>query len=270
MKVTLSVIIVNYNGLQFLQNCFNSLNENLKEIEYEIIVFDNNSVDESAVFIKEKHPNIVFIESKQNLGFGVGNNRAVDFANGDYLLLINNDTIVLDALKPILDQLKSDNSIGVIGIKMLNKHQEYLQSAGNFPNPRNMFQLKKLLRLGKEFESGEFSKKSYEVDWMAGSFLMLSKKTYQEIGGFDHEYFMYVEDVDFCKKIADLGYKRIFLPTFSYIHFVGFSNSKNPLLIKGYEIYISKHCKGVNKLICQWALKTNKYIKSLKKNLKIE
>ena len=99
---------------------------------------------------------------------------------------------------------------------------------------------------------------------------MLSKKTYQEIGGFDNDYFMYVEDVDFCKKIADLGYKRIFLPTFSYIHFVGFSNSKNPLLIKGYEIYISKHRKGVNKLICQCALKTNKYIKSLKKNLKIE
>ncbi len=270
MKVTLSVIIVNYNGLQFLQNCFDSLIQNLNEINHEIIVFDNNSVDESIDFIKEKYPNVICIESKQNLGFGVGNNRAVSASKGDYLLLINNDTIVLDALKPVLEHLKSDNSIGAVGIKMLNKHKVYLQSAGNFPNPRNMFQLKKLLRLGKEFESGDFSNKSYEVDWMAGSFLMLTKQIYQEIGGFDNDYFMYVEDVDFCKKIANLDYKRIFLPYFSYIHFVGFSNSKNPLLIKGYEIYIAKHCNGLNKFICQCALITNKYIKSLKKNLKIE
>lgn len=266
----LSVIIVNYNGLQFLQNCFDSLIQNLNEINYEIILFDNNSVDESKVFIKEKYPNVICIESNQNLGFGVGNNRAVSVAKGDYLLLINNDTIVLDALKPILEQLKSDNSIGVIGIKMLNKNKEYLQSAGNFPNPRNMFQLKNLLGLGKEFEFGVFKKYSYEVDWMAGSFLILSKQIYQEIDGFDNDYFMYVEDVDFCKKISDLGYKRIFLPAFSYIHFVGFSNSKNPQLIKGYEIYIAKHCKGLNRTFCQFALIINKYVKRLKKSLKIE
>jgi GT2 family glycosyltransferase len=270
MNIELSVIIVNYNGLQFLQSCFDSLVQNLNEINYEIIVFDNNSVDESAVFIKERYPNVVFIESKQNLGFGVGNNRAVAAAKGDYLLLINNDTIVLDELKPILEHLKSDDSIGVIGIKMLNKQKDYLQSVGNFPNPTNMLQLKKLLLLGKEFEFGNFNKDSYEVDWMAGSFLMLSKQTYQEIGGFDKDYFMYVEDVDFCKKIANLGYKRIFLPDFSYIHFVGFSNSKNPQLIKGYEIYITKHCKGLNKFICQFAIKINNGVKNLKKNLKIE
>ena len=270
MNMELSVIIVNYNGLQFLQNCFDSLIRNLNEINYEIILFDNNSVDESKVFIKEKYPNVICIESNQNLGFGVGNNRAVSVAKGDYLLLINNDTIVLDALKPILEQLKSDNSIGVIGIKMLNKNKEYLQSAGNFPNPRNMFQLKNLLGLGKEFEFGVFKKYSYEVDWMAGSFLILSKQIYQEIDGFDNDYFMYVEDVDFCKKISDLGYKRIFLPAFSYIHFVGFSNSKNPQLIKGYEIYIAKHCKGLNRTFCQFALIINKYVKRLKKSLKIE
>jgi GT2 family glycosyltransferase len=270
MNIELSVIIVNYNGFQFLKNCIDSLIINLKEINYEIIIFDNNSVDESIDFIKEKYPNVICIESKQNLGFGVGNNRAVSDARGDYLLLINNDTIVLDNLKPILEHLKSDDSIGVIGIKMRNKQKDYLQSAGNFPNPINMLQLKKLLHLGKEFEFGIFNKDSYEVDWMAGSFLMLSKQIYQEIGGFDYDYFMYVEDVDFCKKIADLGYKRIFLPYFSYIHFVGFSNSKNPQLIKGYGIYITKHCKGLNKFICQCAIKINKGVKNLKKNLKIE
>lgn len=270
MNVDLSVIIVNYNGLKYLQECFYSLCDKLKNTSFEIIVIDNNSSDESTSFIKENYPNIFLIESKINLGFGKGNNEAVKYAKGKYLLLINNDTIVIDNLKPVLEHLKSDNSIGVVGIKMLNKHSEYLQSAGKFPNPRNMFQLKKLLRLGKEFETGIFNKNSYEVDWLAGSFLMLSKQIYQEIGGFDKDYFMYVEDVDFCKKIAESGYKRIFLPTFSYIHFVGFSNSKKPLLITGYEIYIAKHCKGINKFICQCAIKTNKHVKNLKKNLKIE
>ena len=82
--------ITEFTGLQFLQNCFDSLIRNLNEINYEIILFDNNSVDESKVFIKEKYPNVICIESNQNLGFGVGNNRAVSVAKGDYLLLINN------------------------------------------------------------------------------------------------------------------------------------------------------------------------------------
>ena len=270
MKIELSVIIVNYNGVHYLKDCIDSLYQNLSNIAFEIIILDNNSTDDSRAYLITNFPEVKLIESKINHGFGKGNNEAVKSAEGSYLLLINNDTIVLDALKPVLEHLKSDNSIGVIGIKMLNKNKEYLQSAGNFPNPRNMFQLKNLLGLGKEFEFGVFKKNSYEVDWMAGSFLILSKQIYQEIDGFDNDYFMYVEDVDFCKKISDLGYKRIFLPAFSYIHFVGFSNSKNPQLIKGYEIYIAKHCKGLNQTFCQFALIINKYVKRLKKSLKIE
>jgi GT2 family glycosyltransferase len=270
MNIELSVIIVNYNGINYLKECFDSLYDKLKNTSFEIIIIDNNSSDESCAYIKNNYPKIILIESKANLGFAKGNNETVKHAKGEYLLLINNDTIVLDDLFGVLDFLKSDNEIGVIGINMLDGNKEYLPAAGNFPNPRNMFQLKKLLDKGKEFKTGNFSKQSYEVDWLGGSFLLLSKKVYQEINGFDEDYFMYVEDVDFCKKIADLGYKRIFLPDFSYIHFVGFSNSKNPQLIKGYGIYITKHCKGLNKFICQCAIKINKGVKNLKKNLKIE
>jgi GT2 family glycosyltransferase len=270
MKIELSVIIVNFNGVQYLKECLDSLYQNLSDIAFEIIVLDNNSSDDSRNFLKNNFPDVKLIESKINLGFGKGNNEAVKAAQGSFLLLINNDTVVLDPISPALEILKSDTSIGVIGINMLNGKKEYLPAAGNFPNFNNMFQMKKLLQIGNEFNSGKFASEQYEVDWLGGSFLLLKKETYDQIKGFDEDYFLYVEDVDFSRKIANLGLKRIFLPNYSYIHFVGFTKAKNPMLIKGYEIYISKHFKGFDKLVIAAALKINKLVKTIKKAFKLE
>lgn len=260
----LSIIIVNYNGLNHLKNCFDSIAEKLTGISHEIIVIDNDSKDGSDQYIRENYPEVVLIASKVNLGFGKGNNLGVKYAKGEYLLLLNNDTIILSNLHSVLELLKNDERIGVIGINMLNAEKQYLQVTGHFPNPRNMFQLKKLLTQGKEFKSGNFSKDYYEVDWIGGSFIMIKKELYMRVGGFDEDYFMYVEDVDFCKKVANLGYKRVFLPKFSYIHFVGFNSFKNKFIIKGYEIYLSKHYKGMYKYLCQIAININKLVKTIK------
>lgn len=270
MNIQLSVIIVNYNGLRYLKQCFESLTQKLQGITFEIVVIDNDSKDGSCDYIKQNYPEIKLIESKVNYGFGKGNNEAVKTAKGEYLLLINNDTIVLDNLKPALDFINSDKTIGVIGINMRNAINEYIPAAGNFPNYRNMFQFQKLLDLGIEFKTGNFSKKHYEVDWLGGSFLLLSKETYNKIKGFDEDYFMYVEDVDFCKKIANLGLKRIFLPKLSYIHFVGFNSKKNPMLVKGYKIYIKKHFSGLNKIIISIILFINSTVKDIKLTIKTD
>lgn len=264
MNIEVSVIIVNYNGLKYLKECLESLYKNLEEITFEIIIIDNNSQDASCAFIKNNFPEIKLIESKINYGFGKGNNEAVKTAKGNYLLLINNDTIVLDKIKTVLNFIKNDNNIGVVGVNMLNNNKEYIPAAGNFPNLRNMFQLQKLLDLGKEFKKGKFSKESYEVDWLTGSFLFLSTETYQKINGFDEDYFMYVEDVDFCKKIANIGLKRIFIPNLNYIHFVGFHPKKNPMLIKGYKIYIQKHFSGLLKPTIYSVLLINLIVKEIK------
>jgi len=265
MDIELSVIIVNYNGLKFLKECFESLHRSLQGIAYEIVVIDNNSPDASCDFISQNYPEVVLIQSKDNLGFGKGNNAAVEHAKGEYLLLINNDTIVLDNLLPVLNIIKQDSSIGAAGIKMLDGNGNYLQGVGNFPKPGNLFRIKNISLMGPEFKTGNFSKERYEVDWLGGSFLMMPKKAYREIGGFDKDYFMYVEDVDFSKKLALKGYKRVFLPGYSYIHFVGYNKSKDPLIIQGFEMYIDKHTNGITKILSKLSLGFNKLVKRVKK-----
>uniref|UniRef100_UPI003752DD78 glycosyltransferase family 2 protein n=1 Tax=Flavobacterium sp. TaxID=239 RepID=UPI003752DD78 len=89
-----------------------------------------------------------------------------------------------------------------------------------------------------------------------------------KINGFDEDYFMYVEDVDFCKKIAKVGLKRVFMTSISYIHFVGFNTNKNPMLVKGYKIYIKKHFSGIQKIVISIILQINSFVKNIKLALK--
>lgn len=264
MQPLLSIIIVNYNGKKFLKDCLDSVYDQLGALPAEVIIIDNDSKDGSCALIKTQYPQVLLIESKINHGFGKGNNEAVKQAKGAYVLLLNNDTILLDPLPPLLDFIREDDSIGVLGINMLNAKKEYMPPGGNFPDVGNMFRFKKIFDNGKAFQTGVFEKESYDIDWLGGSFLLISKKLYDEIGGFDEDFFMYVEDVDFCKRIADKGLRRVFLPQFRYIHFVGFTAAKNKMLIKGLEIYIGKHFSGLPKLFISAALQVNRLVKNLK------
>lgn len=261
----LSIIIVNYNGMKYLKGCFDSLYDKLNGIDFEIIVLDNNSADNSLDYIKQSYPDVRLIESSENLGFGQGNNAAVEKAGGKYLLLINNDTIVQDNLLPAIEYLEKDSLVGAVGIQMLDGKGDYLIAAGNFPSPFNLIRLKSIFRMGPEFRSGSFSKDFYDVDWLTGSFLLMPKKVYGLIGGFDKDYFMYGEDVDLCKKIADAGYRRVLLPRMRYIHFVGYNKSRDHLVVKGHEMYISKHFSGLTKVAARAAIGFNKLVKRLKK-----
>lgn len=258
MKILVSVIIVNYNGEKFLKNCFDSLNKHLSNLIFEIIVVDNLSTDNSINFIKENYPDIKLIQSNTNLGFGLGNNLGVKHAEGEYIFLFNNDTILLNPIDECINLLATDKAVGLVGINMLNSEKKYLPSVGKFPNLKNMIFFNKLYYKSRSFITGNFNKKIYEVDWIAGSFLILSKTNYIKIGGFDKNYFMYVEDVDFSKKISQLKLKRCFIPHLKYIHYVGFSTSKNHLLIDGYLTYSKKYQKGITQFMISRILKLKK------------
>lgn len=267
MKPELSIVIVNYNGQRYLQDCFDSIYLQLKGVSFEIIVVDNDSKDDSCNFIKSNYPDVRLFETGINLGFGRGNNLGVSYAQGDFILLLNNDTIILNELSVVLDILKEDESIGVLGIKMLDSNSNYLPAFGKFPNFWNMMVLKKLLKFDYKSANGVFSNERYDVDWLGGSFLLMRRSVYKEVEGFDEDYFMYVEDVDFCRRIANKGYKIVFSTKCSYIHFVGFDVSKNPMLIAGYKMYINKHFYGFKKYLLLYALKMNETVKYLKQKI---
>jgi GT2 family glycosyltransferase len=261
MQLDLSIIIVNYNGKKYVEDCVESIQKTTIGLNYEIIILDNDSKDESCTFIKKYFPHVQLIESKINYGFGKGNNEAFKRANGTFILLLNNDTILLNQLLPVINHLREDDSIGAIGIEMLNGNQEILPAFGNFPSLANMFLMKKI-------QNNKAKKQEqFDVDWLTGSFVLMPRKVYEVVNGFDEDYFLYVEDVDLCRRIANANYRRVFFPQYKYIHFVGFNASRNPLLVKGYEIYITKHFSGLYKDLISFALGINKCVKRVKQFL---
>ena len=265
MKMELSVIIVNYNGLKYLQNCLESLYDNLKNIHFEIIVVDNNSGDESCHFIKQYFPDVKLSESKENLGFGKANNYGVQHADGEFILFLNNDTILLNPIKPALEVLKSNQDYGFLTINMLGENKDYIPAIGKFPSPWKMIKISFLNDSRKEFRTGNFDlEKVYQVDWVTGAFMLLRKADFEKVDGFDPDYFMYVEDVDLCKKIAKLGKIGVFVPKLSYIHFVGFKKSRENMLIQGYQLFAQKHFSGFSKQLAIMLLFVNKTVKRLK------
>lgn len=258
----ISVIIVNYNGLQYLENCFNALSENLSNLSYEIIVVDNQSSDNSVAFIKEKFPEIVIIESSENLGFGKANNLGVSRAKGETLLLLNNDTVLLNEIKPAVEVLYSQNNYGIVSINMLNKDKKYIPAVGKFPSALKLLKISFLNDKRKEFANGKFDlTKNYFADWVTGAFMLMRRKDFLHLQGFDPEFFMYVEDVDLCKRMKNDGKTCVFVPSIQYIHFVGHKKSRNGLLMKGYQIYAAKHFSGMERKLALLMISINIFIK---------
>ncbi len=264
-SLMISVVIVNYNSQEYLADCIKSLASNLNGLKYEIIIVDNNSTDTSCIFIKEHFPEVKLIESTENLGFGRANNLGVEHAKGNTILLINNDTIVQNYLLPAIETLHSKPENGVVTINMLDSKKEYITGVGRFPTPFRLFKISLLKDNRKVFKTGEFDDVLYNVDWVCGAFMLIRKADYVKIGGFDPDYFMYVEDVDLCKRLADIGKYCVFRSDLNYIHFVGFNKSREPLLLKGYDIYAEKHFDALGKRFGKLMIATNRTVKSIKR-----
>lgn len=236
----LSIIIVNYNGESYLEDCINSIYKYCSSIDFEIVIIDNRSTDNSVALLKKQYPEINLIESNDNLGFAGGNNLAAKQTCGENILLLNNDTILVQDISNALEELKKEK-VGVVSVKMLDKDRLYRKSVGKFPTIFSLILFSKLHLKNNGFETGDFDEIKFEVDWVEGSFLLTKKEDFIKVGGLSEDYFMYVEDVDFCKKIALLDKKRIYLTDISYIHFGGFNNTRHYRLIDGYKIYVNKY-----------------------------
>jgi GT2 family glycosyltransferase len=234
-----SIIIVNYNTENLIINCLRSVYEQTDGIDYEILVVDNCSKDNSVNAIKKNFPNVVVVESNTNLGFGRANNLGVESAKGRYLFFLNPDCILIEnAIKKMFDFFESTNNeknrIGAIGCILLDIDHKLNTSYQRFPTPGIQIRRRFIGIINKIFKTEIISKplpnydldKNHEVDFITGADLFLPKEIFISLGGFDSSFFMYYEETDLQKKMSKVSLKRIILKDVNIIHLEGGATTK--------------------------------------------
>jgi O-antigen biosynthesis protein len=252
----LSIIIVNYNVKEFLQNLIHSIHKAAKNLTYEIIVVDNASDDGSVEFIREKFPEINLIANNENLGFSKANNIGLTVSKGKYLLLLNPDTLVReDTFTTMINFFENNPDAGLAGCKILNPDGTLqLACRRSFPGPWTSFckvtGLSNLFPKSKIFARYNLSyldeNQTYEVDAISGSFMMFPRKVYEKIGGLDEQFFMYGEDLDFCYRIQKAGFKVFYVHSTQIIHYKGESTKRSSLdetkhFYNAMHLFVKKH-----------------------------
>jgi len=248
----ISVVIVSYNARYYLEQCLYSVQAALQNTEGEIIVVDNASPEKPIGFIRDKFPDVQFIESKENLGFAKANNLGVEKARGEYVLILNPDTVIPENLfDEILPFADSKTDLGALGVRLIDANGNFHpESKRNIPNLQNTF--------GKLFASffdkskskgyyksdvGEFDIAPAEV--LVGAFMLLRKSVYEEAGGFDGRYFMYGEDIDLSYTLILNGFINYYFGRSTVIHYKGESTRKDGKYLKIFfgamEIFIGKY-----------------------------
>lgn len=222
-----SIIIVNFNGLGLLRNCLKSLEKNSYE-NTEIIIVDNGSRDGSIREIKNlksKIKNLVLIENKKNLGFAEANNQAVAIANGELILLLNNDTIVeANFLKILVDKINNDSRIGVVQPKIIFLDTGRLQSGCAFLTSLGFLYY---FGYGQNPSENKYNK-SIPIFSANGACMLIRKKLVNKVNLFDKEFFAYYEETDFCHRVWLAGYKVIYEPASVIYHKGGQTSRKMP------------------------------------------
>jgi GT2 family glycosyltransferase/lipopolysaccharide/colanic/teichoic acid biosynthesis glycosyltransferase len=254
MKV--SVIIVSYNVKEFLQQCIFSVKNAVNSLEHEIIVIDNNSVDGTTEIIRYKFPEIILIENNTNRGFAAACNQGLSISKGDFILLLNPDTMIQeDTIQTMINFFESVPDAGAAGCKILNADGTLqLACRRSFPTP--MVALPKLLGFSRLFPRvkifGKYNltyedpNKVIEVDAVSGSFLFLRREIYTRIEGLDESFFMYGEDLDYCYRIKQAGWKIYYVPHTKIIHYKGESakiaSFDNFIIFyRAMDIFVKKH-----------------------------
>lgn len=257
----LSVIILNYNVRYFLEQSVSSVQKALENIDGEIIVVDNNSSDDSCEMMKEKFPNIRLIENKENLGFPKGNNIGVAEAKGEYICILNPDTVVAEeTFERILNFITSSavekSEFGIIGCKLIDGTGNFLpESKRGVPTPWVAFT--KIFSLYKIFPKSSWFNKYYaqylsenqsgEVDILVGAFMVMKRDLYLEVGGFDEKCFMYSDDIDLSYMVLKSGKQNYYFHETSVIHYKGESTVRDGLYMKRFreamQFFYKKHFK---------------------------
>ncbi len=255
MKI--SIIIVCYNAPKHLDICLDSCLQAIKNVDGEIIVVDNNSSEIDFEELKSLFPNIKFLLQKDNLGFAKANNIGVENALGEYVLILNPDTIIPeDIVQKLIDFHQSKEKIGFVGVRLIDTNGNFHpESKRNIPTAKNSFS--KLFKRHHSSKSNNYYK--LEVDEfltapceiLVGAFMFSTKYVYQELGGFDKQYFMYGEDIDLSYSAELAGYKNYYKGDITVLHYKGESTHRDKkyykMFFEAMMIFLAKYYKE-NKL----------------------
>ena len=253
----LSVIILNYNVRYFLEQCVLSVEKALAGIDGEIIIIDNNSPDDSCAMMKAKFPHIKLIENKENSGFPKGNNIGVAQAKGEYLCILNPDTIVAeDTFTKIMKTENWQLNTGIVGCKLIDGSGAFLpESKRGVPTPWVAFT--KIFGLYKLFPNSNWFNQYYaqhlsenesgNVSILVGAFMVLKRDLYLQVGGFDENCFMYSDDIDLSYMILKTGKSNYYFHETSVIHYKGESTIRDGTYMKRFreamQFFYKKHFK---------------------------
>ena len=253
MKV--SVVIVSYNVSHYLLQCLDSIKSALRGIEGEIIVIDNHSRDDSVSLVRRCHPEATVIESLHNLGFAKANNIAIRQAKGDYVLLVNPDTLIEEnTIKDVVNFLDDNQHAGAAGLMMVNADGTPApESRRAVPTPMTAFykfsglcsMFPKSRRFGKYYLGFLPWDSPQRIEVVSGAFCMVRRTTLDAIGLLDEDYFMYGEDIDLSCRILKAGYENWYLPS-RIVHYKGESTQKSSfahvhVFYRAMLIFIRKH-----------------------------
>lgn len=252
----LSIVIVNYNVKYFLMQCLDSVFKSIENLDAEVFVVDNNSVDGSIEMIKQDFPEVILIENKENLGFSKANNQAIRVSKGKYVLLLNPDTVVAeDTFEKVVNFMDSQEDAGGLGVRMVDGNGNFLpESKRGLPTPEvafyKIFGFSSLFPKSKKFGKyhlghlGEFEVN--KIDILSGAFMLLRKETLDKVGLLDENFFMYGEDIDLSYRITLGGYENYYFPDSTIIHYKGESTKKSSvnyvfIFYKAMAIFAEKH-----------------------------
>lgn len=262
MAVDLTVIIVNTNEKHVLYPCLISIFRETKEIVFEVIVVDNASTDGSLEMIAREFPEVRLLRNVKNLGFAASNNVGIQQASGNFILLLNPDTEVLNSsLQKTLKFFEKKIDVGIVGCKLLYSDGRIQPSVRSYPNFWNLFFESTFLYLAfpKSVIFGRYYMtyfdyiSSREVDWLSGAFFMIRRGLVDKIGLLDERFYMYSEEEDFCFRAKRAGFKTMFFADAETLHHWGGPNTQNLRLIvwlhKSQILFFHKHFFGHEKLL---------------------
>lgn len=267
--VCLSIVIVNFETPDYTLECVRSIYKNKPHCAFEVIVIDNGSKDGSLDRLREEIPQALCIETGANIGFSQANNLGINNARGNFILLLNSDTKILDnSIDKMLEYLLANPHVGALGPRQLHGNGKLQLSWGSFPTLiSEAFRKVVHQRLSmNDLKIRDYLEEKYagstDVDWVSGSCLMARRDAYRDAGLLDGRFFMYFEDIDLCRRMKDSGWRIHYNSDITIVHYGGVSAKRNLLRVlveyRRSQIYFTRKYYGLQGVL---GLKTLLFVK---------